>query len=357
MFSARRSRLLVAVFAALASISFASRAEPAADATLGLASFDAREGATADQAALVADLVTATLVNDGKIRIVERAQLAKVMKEQALASSGAMSDAVQIKVAQLVGAHWILVGTLQGHKRGFILGGRAIDSSSGQVAFADTVQVESADLLTAGARQLAHKIQDKLIGGATASVGVDDFDAAAVKEAARQLAQQVAARFPRLEGRLGEVLPDDSSTCIFPEPQRAFSGERFTITGRDSVSEQETDKGYFLVTDVSEKGCAGRVKRSGGDEISNGDRIRSMPIKVTRGALGVGAGTDPQVSQILSQETRESLKNQPGFEVGDSGQINLVGRIGGGRGHRVIELQALDKSNSVLQRWDLTGIF
>ena len=121
--------------------------------------------------------------------------------------------------------------------------------------------------------------------------------------------------------------------------------------------ERETEKGIFLITSVSEKGCSGRVKRTGGDEVSNGDLIRSMPLKVSMAALSVGAGTDPQVGQILSQETRESLKNQPTFIVGDDAQVSFVGRIGGARGHRVIEVQALDKSGAVLQRWDLTGLF
>lgn len=356
MSPARASILSLALLAAVAS-SARVQAEPAPDATLAIASFDARSGATADDAALVADLVTATLVNEGKIRLVERAQLAKVMKEQALAASGAMSDANQIKVAQLVGARWILVGTIQGHKHGFALSARAIDSSGGQVAFADSIQIESKDLLSAGARQLAHKLQDKLVGGATAASAVDDFDPAVVKEAARQLAQQIAVRFPKLEGHLGEVLPNNTASCQFTDPKLAFNGQRFTISGHDSVTEQDAQKGYFLISAVSDKGCSGRIKRSGGDEVSNGDSIHSLPLQVSLAALAVGAGTDPQVGQILSQEARESLKNQPAFEVVDAGQVSLVGRIGGAHGHRVIEVQALDKSGAVLQQWDLNGAF
>jgi len=332
----------------------AARAEPAADATLALAAFEARAGATDDEAALVADILTATLVNDGKLRVVERAQIAKVMKEQQLAASGLTSDTVQVKVAQLVGAHWILVGTLQESGRTFTLAGRAVDSSTGQVAFADTVQVKSKDQLTAGARLLAHKLQDKLVGGQTAASALDEYDVPQLKEAARQLAQQIAVRFPKVEGRLAEVLPNNSAGCVFPDPGAVFSGEHFSVVGRDTVSEQEAEKGFFLVTSISAKGCSGRVKRAGGDEISNGDTVRSLPLKVSMAPLAVGAGTDPQV---LSQETRESLKNQPGFVVADDAQVSFVGRIGGSRGHRVIEMQALDKSGAVLQRWDLTGIF
>ncbi len=293
------ARAPILSLALLAAVTASARvqADPAPDATLAIASFEARSGATADDAALVADLVTATLVNEGKIRVVERAELAKVMKEQALAASGAMSDVNRIKVAQLVGARWILVGTIQGHKRGFALGARAIDSSGGQVAFADSVQVESRTCCSAGARQLAHKLQDKLVGGSSASAAIDDFNPAQVKEAARQLAQQIAVRFSKLEGHLGEVLPNNTASCLFADSKLAFNGQRFTISGHDSVTEQDTQKGYFLITAVSDKGCLGRIKRSGGDEVSNGDSIHSLPLQVSMAALAVGAGTDAQVGQ------------------------------------------------------------
>jgi TolB-like protein len=352
-----RKSIVSVLLPALCLTALAASAAPATDATLALASFDARGGATEDDAALCADILTATLVNDGKVRVVERTQIAKVMKEQALAASGMMSDAVQIKIAQLVGAHWVLVGSLQESGRTFVISGRAIDSSTGQVAFADTVQLKQKSELTAGARQLAHKMQDALVGGSSAASAVDDFDVPQLKEAARQLAQQIAVRFPKIEGRLGEVLPDNTATCRFADPKAAFAGQHFLVAGHDSVMERETEKGIFLITSVSEKGCSGRVKRTGGDEVSNGDLIRSMPLKVSMAALAVGAGTDPQVGQILSQETRESLKNQPTFVVSDDAQVSFIGRIGGARGHRVIEVQALDKTGAVLQRWDLTGLF
>src|SRR5437773_922746 len=100
-----------------------AQAAPAKDPTLTLAiaSVEARGGADADDATEMNDALVALLVGDGRVRVVERQQLAKVMKEQALSQSGVMSDEVQIKMAQLVGARWIAVGSVQKKGKSYIL--------------------------------------------------------------------------------------------------------------------------------------------------------------------------------------------------------------------------------------------
>ena len=355
--STKRSAATLLVLTCIAA---GARAEPARDATLAIASVENRSGATADQAALMGDLFTATLVNDGKIRMVERAQIARVMKEQAMAQSGAMSDEVQIKVAQLVGAHWIMIASVQGDGSGQVLSARAIDSSSGNVVFADTLKLANADQFSAGVRQLARKLQDKLVGSDTAGAAADavgDFDPSLIKEASRQLARLLAVRFPRVEGKLVEVIPNGTASCAFPDWKLLFANERFIVAGMDSVTGQELEKGIFLLKTVSDTGCSGRIKSGGPDEISNGDVLRSRPLKIAMDPLRVGAGTDPAMGKLFSDEARESLKNQAAFDLSGDAQVSLIGSITGGKGHRVIEVQALEKGGAVIQRWDLTGTF
>src|ERR1041385_1479896 len=119
-----------------------AQAPAANDKTIAIASVDAKGGADSDDADTMSDALTEALVGDGRVRLVERQQLAKVMKEQALSQAGVMSDEVQIKVAQLVGARWIVVGsvTKKGSK-GYVLAIRALDSTTAQVAFAQNLKV------------------------------------------------------------------------------------------------------------------------------------------------------------------------------------------------------------------------
>lgn len=348
--------LRLLVLAALLCAGAASAA-PQGDQTLAIAGIDARGGTSADQAARFSDLLTTTFVGDGKLRIVERGQLAKVMKEQALASSGAMSDEVQVKLAQLVGARYIMVGAIQREGRSLALSLRAIDSSTGHVVHADTQKFPQ-DQLEAGARAMARRLQDKLLGTKTASGEVvGDFDPSYIKEASRQLARLLAARFPKVEGKVVNSLPNDTASCQFSDTRGLFRGERFELSGYDMVTEQNVVKGFFLLTEISDRSCSGRVKKTVPGDVSDGDSIRSLPLKVSLDPLEVGAGVDAELGKLFSSETKESLKNQPQFDLNGEPQVILSGRIVGGRGHRAIEVQAQDKSGNVLQRWDLTGAF
>src|SRR5205823_4072355 len=106
-------RHLLALSLTLGAIPALAQTPAGNDKTIAIASIDAKGGADSDDADTMSDALTESLVADGRVRLVERQQLAKVMKEQALSQSGAMSDEVQIKVAQLVGARWIVVGAVQ----------------------------------------------------------------------------------------------------------------------------------------------------------------------------------------------------------------------------------------------------
>src|SRR5205807_8668113 len=137
--------------------------------TVAIAEVTARGNADADMASEVNDALTDQLVSDGRFRVVERQQIAKVMKEQMLAQSGVMSDEVQIKVAQLVGARWIVLGPVGTKGRSYVISLRALDSTSAQVTFAVTLNVGSDEQIDAGAKQLARRLGDKLLGSAAAN--------------------------------------------------------------------------------------------------------------------------------------------------------------------------------------------
>src|SRR5436305_10089838 len=159
--------------------------------TVAIAEVTARGNADADMASEVNDALTEQLVAGARLRVVERQQIAKVMKEQMLAQSGVMSDEVQIKVAQLVGARFIVLGTVGTKGRSYVVSLRALDSSSAQVAFSESLKVGTEEQIEAGSKQLARRLSDKLLGPAastSAQVSAEplgDFDAAQVKDAAQ----------------------------------------------------------------------------------------------------------------------------------------------------------------------------
>src|SRR5437763_10687612 len=175
---------LLATLAAWPALGQPAPAPAASQQTLAIAEVKARGNVDPDDADEMNDALTAQLVGDGRVRVVERQQIAKVMKEQALSQSGVMSDEVQVKLAQLVGARWIVVGSVGTKGRSLVLSLRALDSSTGQVAYAENLKVGTEEQIEGGSKQLARKMTDKLLGPGAASSGqqasndvVGDFDA------------------------------------------------------------------------------------------------------------------------------------------------------------------------------------
>src|SRR5258708_25779662 len=154
------------------------------------------------------------------------------MREQALSQSGAMSDEVQVRLAQLVGARWIVVGSVQKKGRSLILSLRALDSSTAQVAYAENLKVGSEEQIEAGAKQLARKMEYKLVGagapGSTQAANevVGDFDARQAKDGARSVALSLALRFPKLTRKLIPLIPNGTASCTFAGGH-PFPGESF----------------------------------------------------------------------------------------------------------------------------------
>src|SRR5437868_8101565 len=285
---------LLATLAAMPALGQPVPAPAAAQQTLAIAEVKARGNVDPDDADEMNDALTAQLVADGRVRVVERQQIAKVMKEQALSQSGVMSDEVQIKVAQLVGARWIVLGSIQAKGKGLQLSLRALDSSSAQVAYAENLRLGNDDQIEAGSKQLARKMEDKLLGAGSgsqqgSSEAVGDFDPGQVEDGARAVARTLALKFPKLTGKLVTVIPNGTASCAFSGGQ-PFAGEFFEISGRDEVTEQEQKKGFFLLNSYSQNGCSGRVKKNGPSPITDGDTITSMPLKISIEGFEFGPG-------------------------------------------------------------------
>ena len=341
----------------------ASAQAPASDKTLAIASVDARGGADADDAQQMDDTLTEALVADGRVRLVERQQLAKVMKEQALSQSGAISDEVQIKVAQLVGARWIVVGAVQKKgSKGYVLSLRALDSTTAQVAFAQTVKIGSDEQIEPGSKQLVRKLTDKLLGPAPAGSQqasndvVGDFDVNQVKDGAKAVARSLALRFPKLQGRVVEALPDGTVQCSFGGTQ-PFAGQFFEIDGKDEVTDMDSKKGFFLLKSISAQGCSGKARREGGASINKGDQLNALPLKINLESLEPGPGTQPELAKLLAEETRSALDTVPNFQVANDPQLTAIGRVSGSRGHRTVELHVVDKGGNIVQKLELPAAF
>jgi hypothetical protein len=86
--------MLIRLFAAAVAFALCTASAARADEkdrTLALAAVTPRGAADADEADEMSDALTSALVADGRLALVERQELQRVMKEQALSQSGAIS--------------------------------------------------------------------------------------------------------------------------------------------------------------------------------------------------------------------------------------------------------------------------
>jgi len=341
------------LFAALAA---GGRARAAGKDTLAIVSVETQGYANADNASEVQDAMTSAVVADGRVRLVERQDLRRVMKEQLLSQTGIMGNDVQVKVGQLLGAKWVAVVKVRGDGSGFVLQANVLETSTGTVAAAEKVTVSSSRELEAGSKRLATQTLNRLSGS---TVVINDFDGTQVREAGRGLSQLLAHRFPSLEGNIVDTLPNGTASCALPS-QGAFEGQRFEIVGFDEVTEQNQRKGLFLLTGYNDAVCSGRLKVEHGTAVEGKDRLRSLPIKISLDPLELGEGAEAAMAKQLAEETKAFLKLIPQFELTSTAEAQLTAnaRIAGPRGKRAIQVQVVNvKTGAVVRQLDLVGTF
>jgi curli biogenesis system outer membrane secretion channel CsgG len=105
------------------------------------------------------DVFVTELVKSGKFRVVEREQLEALMKEKGLTLSGDVDPKTAIRVGKLLGVNYLLTGAVTEYgntdvsgggggvfagKRKFVaaLNARIIDTSTGEIAWADEASQE-----------------------------------------------------------------------------------------------------------------------------------------------------------------------------------------------------------------------
>ncbi|MCD6420413.1 MAG: hypothetical protein J7L41_06875, partial [Synergistetes bacterium] len=74
-----------------------------------------------------AELLRTRLINDGRFIVVERALLQKIAHEQKLQMSGLVSTKTAVRIGRLVGANYIIVGSIMKLGSKLILSVRLID--------------------------------------------------------------------------------------------------------------------------------------------------------------------------------------------------------------------------------------
>jgi len=155
--------LLLAVLAAPGLIQAAGKADKPRIAVLEFKNKADNQWWYKGGAEAAQDVFVTELVKSGKFRVVEREQLEALMKEKGLTLSGDVDPKTAVRVGKLLGVNYLLTGAVTEYgntdvsgggggvfagKRKFVaaLNARIIDTSTGEIAWADEASQEESSV-------------------------------------------------------------------------------------------------------------------------------------------------------------------------------------------------------------------
>jgi len=108
----------------------------------------------------IAEIIRTELIGTGKFKVLERGALQKVLEEQQLSMSGVADEQTAVKVGKLVGAKFVVVGSISKLGVNYILNSRLVDVESGEAVQGKSFQGKNENELPSMARQLVLSVAD-----------------------------------------------------------------------------------------------------------------------------------------------------------------------------------------------------
>jgi curli biogenesis system outer membrane secretion channel CsgG len=178
----------------------------------------------------LADLLLTSLVKSGRFDVIERSQIQQVLMEQDLGLTGAMDESTAAEVGQLLGAEWVVLGTITSatqqniDKFGYILAVievavdvRAVDATTGEIMLS---------------QHAAGKNESKIVTTSEGTVvsGAIDYTAAYAK-AAGEAVDDIGVKIRDLFPLLGYVVSVDGDRVItdIGEERGVMAGDHFVV--------------------------------------------------------------------------------------------------------------------------------
>ena len=123
------------------------------------------KGASGDLGEIILDKMITVLVNQGRFKVIERAQLNKILEEQSLGSSGVIDANTAAQIGKGIGVDAIIIGSVAAAASGSIsIDARVIDTESAKIIVAEDVYSGSSDAQSVknAIENLANKIVEEL---------------------------------------------------------------------------------------------------------------------------------------------------------------------------------------------------
>ncbi len=210
------------------------------------------KGASKDLGEIVLDKMTTVLVNQNRFKVMERAQLNKILEEQKLGMSGILDAATAARIGKGIGVDAIVMGSVVLTQNGSVsIDARVIDTESARIIIARDAYTGSSDIQSVknAVENLAHALVKDL-------PLVDGF------------VIQVNGNQIMLDKGLGNGLKPGMKCIIYREGKEI----RHPITG-EILGRETKIIGTVLVNDAFEKYSIARPISMEGGAVTVGDKF------------------------------------------------------------------------------------
>ncbi len=210
------------------------------------------KGASKDLGEIVLDKLTTVLVNQNRFKVMERAQLNKILEEQKLGMSGILDAATAAKIGKGIGVDAIVMGSVVLTQNGSVsIDARVIDTESARIIIARDAYTGSSDIQSVknAVENLAHAIVKDLplVDGFVIQVNGDQI---------------------MLDKGLTSGLKPGMKCIIYREGKEI----RHPITG-EILGRETKIIGTVLVNDAFEKYCIAKPIALNGGAVTVGDKF------------------------------------------------------------------------------------
>ena len=125
--------------------------------TLAVGSFES-QGVSASDAAVVSDLFRNEMVQGRVFKVVEKANMERVLQEQAFQQTGCTTSECAVKLGKILNVRYLVLGSFGKLVGQYVINVRVVDVETAAVVYSDVSQIADPGQLSAGVKVLADRL-------------------------------------------------------------------------------------------------------------------------------------------------------------------------------------------------------
>ncbi|MEK7474361.1 MAG: CsgG/HfaB family protein [Candidatus Coatesbacteria bacterium] len=116
------------------------------------------QGVSPTDAAVISDMLRSELIKTGKVNVIEKSNMDRILAEQAFQQTGCTTSECAVKLGKLLNARWMVVGSVGKMLGDYYLSVRVIDVETGKSSYGDTAKAADSSGVEKAIRNFAKAI-------------------------------------------------------------------------------------------------------------------------------------------------------------------------------------------------------